>query len=98
MVATLHFSGPVFEWRGPAPIHFARIPEDGADLLGERVPVVSYGWGMVPVSVRIGDTEWRTSLWPKEGGYVLPVRDKVRRAERIALDGVVDVRMTVIGS
>ena len=28
---------------------------------------MTYGWGMIPVSVRIGDTEWTTSLWPKDG-------------------------------
>lgn len=98
MVASLRFSGPVFEWRGPSPFHFVRVEEDGTELLDELAPLVSYGWGMIPVSVRIGDTEWRTSLWPKDGGYVLPLRDAVRRAEGIALDDVVTVTMSVVGS
>lgn len=98
MVATLRFTGTVFEWRGPAPFHFIRVEEDGTDLLDELAPLVSYGWGMIPVSVRIGETEWRTSLWPKDGGYLLPLRDAVRRAEGIALDDVVAVTMSVVGS
>jgi len=47
------------------------------------------------VTVRIGDTEWTTSLWPKDGAYVVPLKDAVRRAEGIELGHVVAVRLTV---
>lgn len=53
---------------------------------------------MIPVAARIGGTEWTTSLWPKDGSYLLPVRDAVRRAEGIELDDVVDVVLDVVGS
>ena len=43
----------------------------------------------------IGSTEFTTSLWPKDGGYVLPLKDKVRKAEGIALDDELEVRVTV---
>ncbi len=36
---------------------------------------------MIPVRARIGATEWNTSLFPKDGLYVVPVKDAVRRAE-----------------
>lgn len=98
MSARLDFSGPVFHWRGPAPFHFVRVPPDESELITSLAPVVSYGWGMIPVSARIGDTEWTTSLWPKDGSYLLPVRDAVRRAEGIELDDVVDVVMDIVGS
>jgi hypothetical protein len=91
----LEFSGEVWSWRGPAPYHFVRVPEEEADQIQETAAAVTYGWGMVPVTVTIGDTEWTTSLWPKDGSYVVPLKDKVRRAEAIELGMVVDVRLSI---
>lgn len=51
---------------------------------------------MVPVEVRLGRSRWRTSLFPKGGGYVLPLRDSVRNKEEIALDDIVHVRLVVL--
>ena len=91
----VEFSGPVVEWRGPAPYHFVRVPEDEADQIQETAAAVTYGWGMVPVTVTIGDTRWTTSLWPKDGQYVVPLKDKIRAAEGIELDDVVTVRLFI---
>jgi hypothetical protein len=91
----LEFSAPVWEWRGPAPYFFVRVPEDECAELDEVAAMVSYGWGMIPATVRIGGTEWTTSLWPKDGGYVVPLRDAVRRAERIGDTDTVAVRLSV---
>jgi hypothetical protein len=41
----------------------------------------------------VGGTTWKTSLWPKEGGYVVPLKDEVRRAEGIELGDVVALRL-----
>lgn len=91
----LNFTGEVWSWRGPAPYHFVWVPEDECEDLEEAAAAVTYGWGMIPVTVRIGDTEWTTSLWPKDGAYVVPLKDAVRRAEGIELGHVVTVRLTV---
>jgi len=56
---------------------------------------VSYGWGMIPVTATIGSTEWTTSLFPKDGGYVVPVKDATRRAELLALDQTVEITLHV---
>jgi uncharacterized protein DUF1905 len=85
----------IFEWRGPAPYHFVWVPEDDAAVISELAAALTYGWGMIPVTARIGGTEWTTSLWPKEGRYVVPIKDKVRRAEQLELGDVVSLRLSV---
>lgn len=91
----LHFSGELWEWRGPAPFHFVTVPEAESAALESVSGLVSYGWGMIPVRARIGETDFTTSLWPKDGGYVVPIKDKVRTAEDIELGDVVTVRLDV---
>lgn len=91
----LTFSGEVVEWRGPAPFHFVVVPPDVADDLRSASRLVTYGWGMVPAQVTIGATTWSTSLWPRTGGYVVPLKDVVRRAEDVGLGDVVEVRLLV---
>lgn len=94
-VVDLEFEGEVWEWRGPAPYHFVSVPDDLCDEVREAGEVVSYGWGMVPATLWLGDTMWTTSLWPREGGYVVPLRDRVRAAESVELGDVVTVRMEI---
>jgi hypothetical protein len=91
----LEFTGPMYEWRGPAPHHFVAVPEDEVEQLRETAAFVTYGWGMIPVRGRIGSTDFTTSLWPKDGGYVVPVKAAVRRSELLQLGDEVTVRLTV---
>lgn len=91
----LEFSGVVWSWRGPAPYHFVSVPDDECAGIEETAALVSYGWGMIPVTLTVGSTTWATSLWPKDGGYVVPLKDAVRRAEDIALGDRIRVRLTV---
>ena len=91
----VEFSGEVWSWRGPAPYHFVSVPEDECGVIESTAAMVSYGWGMIPVAVRIGDTDWTTSLWPKDGRYIVPLKDQVRQAEGIELGDTVTVRLTV---
>ncbi|WP_238164563.1 DUF1905 domain-containing protein [Kribbella pittospori] len=91
----LHFEGEIWEWRGPAPYYFVTVPEDEAAELQEVAAAVTYGWGVVPVRATIGRTEWTTSLFPKDGGYVLPLKDRVRKAEGIEEGDTISVTMTL---
>jgi hypothetical protein len=95
-VVAFDFGGEVFHWRGPAPYHFVALPEEDAAAVQEVAREVTYGWGVIPVRAVIGDTEWGTSLFPKDGGYLLPVKDAVRRAEKIALGDGVEVSLAVV--
>ncbi len=93
---TFTFTAPVFEWRGPAPYIFVAVPSDECDDIAEVARAVTYGWGMVPVSARIGATTFTTSLCPRNGGYVLPLKVAVQRAESISVGADVTVEMTVM--
>ena len=91
----LTFSGVLFEWRGPSPFHFVAVPPAEAELIAEVAAMVTYGWGVIPVSARSGATTWTTSLFPKQGGYLVPVKDAVRRAERMSVGDVVTISLAL---
>lgn len=91
------FSGTVIEWRGPAPYHFVELPDWVADQIAVVARAVTYGWGMIPVEATIERTTWTTSLYPKQGGYLLPVKDAVRSAEGLAVAAAVEVTLRVRG-
>jgi hypothetical protein len=80
----IQFHGPIWHWRGPAPFYFVTVPEDDSRELKAVSGAVTYGWGMIPVTARIGGTTWKTSLFPKDGRYLLPLKIAVRRAEGLA--------------
>jgi hypothetical protein len=92
----LEFTAEVWHWRGPAPWYFVTVPEDGCKELAAASAVVSYGWGMVPVAARIGQVEWETSLWPKDGAYIVPLKADIRkRAGGVDEGDTVTVRLSV---
>lgn len=95
MILELEFSGEVWFWRGPAPWYFVTVPDAECAALEDLSPLVSYGWGMIPASVTIGTSSWATALWPKDGGYIVPLKAAVRRTERIDEGDPVTVRLSV---
>lgn len=91
----LAFDGEVIHWRGPAPYRFVAVPDAEAAALHAASPLVSYGWGCIPTTVRIGRTTFTTSLFPKDGGYLVPVKTAVQRAEGIELGDVLHLRLLI---
>ena len=77
----LEFSAEIWHWAGPSPFYFVTVPEAECLVLKSTSKLVTYGWGMIPVKAKIGQTEFKTSLFPKEGRYVVPLKDSVRSAE-----------------
>ena len=89
------FSGEMFEWRGPSPYYFIEIPVDQSAKIKERAAQLTYGWGVIPVTGEIGDTEFTTSLIPKDGIYLLPIKNVVRLGEVLEVDQEVHVKLTL---
>jgi hypothetical protein len=91
----IEFDGKIWFWRGPAPWYFVTVPEQECNTLKAISGLVTYGWGMIPVSVRIGKTVFKTSLWPKDGSYIVPIKTNVRRAENIDEGDQVTIRLEI---
>ena len=89
------FNGKIWFWRGPAPWYFVTVPAKQSRDLNVISEIVTYGWGMIPVDVRIGKTEWKTSLFPKDGRYIVPIKATVRKAESLEEGDEVTVRIEV---
>jgi hypothetical protein len=91
----LVFSGRVVEWRGPAPVYFVPVPDRECADIREVAALASYGWGVIPVAARVGDVAFTTSLFPKDGGYLVPLKDAVRRPQGLSAGDDVTVELTV---
>lgn len=91
----LEFSGEMWFWKGPAPHHFITVPEQECGEIEAVSASVSYGWGMIPVRAQIRETNWKTSLFPKDGRYIVPVKTSVRTTEGLEVGDTVKLRLTV---
>lgn len=91
----VEFNGKIWFWKGPAPWYFVTVPEEERDHLKAISGAVTYGWGMIPVTARIGKTKWKTSLWPKDGSYIVPLKVSVRKAEKLVEGAEVTIRLEV---
>ena len=94
-MSEFEFTGAIFEWRGPSPYYFIEIPEDQSAKIKDRASQLTYGWGVIPVTGEIGDTEFTTSLIPKDGFYLLPIKNVVRLGEGLEVDQEVNVKLTL---
>lgn len=93
----LRFEAEIIEWRGPAPYFYAGLPDDKAAEIRAMRQALSYGWGVIPVMATIGEVTWTTSLFPKDGTYLLPLKDKVRRALGVTVGDMVRVDLLLGG-
>lgn len=92
---TIKFKGKIFHWRGPAPFLFVAVPEKPSRDLKAISSSVTYGWGVIPVQVQIGKTVWKTSLFPKDGRYLVPIRMSVQKSESIGVGDNVTIQMEI---
>jgi len=92
----LEFSGEAIWWRGPAPFVFVPVPPDLSTDIKAVSARATYGWGCIPAQVKIGATEYTTSLFPKDGSYLVPVKVVVQRAEKVEVGNLVNVRVEIV--
>jgi hypothetical protein len=89
----LEFSGEVWFWKGPAPWYFVTVPDRECAQLKSAARLVTYGWGMIPVRAWISETEWKTSLFPKDGRYIVPIKTSVRKPLKLDEGDLVTLRL-----
>ncbi|MBK6794378.1 MAG: DUF1905 domain-containing protein [Anaerolineales bacterium] len=89
----IEFKGKIFQWRGPAPYLFVAVPDKQSADIKSVSKLVTYGWGVIPVVVRVGKTEWKTSLFPKDGRYLVPIRMSAQKAENLKEDDEIKLQL-----
>lgn len=95
-LACIAFDAEIISWRGPAPYLFIPVPAEHVGEVSYAARLASYGWGCVPVAARIGATDFTTSLFPRDGTYLLPVKVAVQRAERVGLGDRVAAEIRIV--
>lgn len=94
------FNSQIWLWQAPkAAWHFVTLPQDDSEKIKFFANRISKrGWGSVRVEACIGNSQWRTSIFPskKADAYILPIKASVRKAEKLALDDEVTVQLTLI--
>jgi len=72
---------------------FAKIPDKQAEQIKEISKMLTYGWGVIPCTVAIGKTSATTSLFPKDGGYLVPIKVALSKPEQIAFGQSVKITL-----
>jgi Domain of unknown function (DUF1905) len=87
----------VWLYPGKAAWHFITLPIAKAQLIRDRFEGLSRGWGSLPVTVTIGKTSWKTSIFPdkKTKSYLLPIKTDVRKQEHIEIDQVLSITVAI---
>ena len=91
----ISFEANVIYWRGPSPFFYAPIPAPQSEAIRRVARFVTYGWGVIPVEATIGGVTFKTSLFPKDGAYLLPIKAAVRRQTNVTAGDLVAVEMTL---
>ena len=96
--AAYAFTTEVWRHEGGATWYFLTLPFDVADDIEERHGATAAGFGSVRVRVRIGATEWSTSVFPDDArkSFVLPIKKAVRAAEGLDDGAVAHVTLEVV--
>ncbi len=92
---TIQFDNTIIFWRGPAPWFFVAVPPEESSEIKAIANRVTYGWGVIPVRVQIGNTHYTTSLFPKDGLYFVPIKASIRKAEQLEEGDIVNVTMEI---
>jgi hypothetical protein len=89
------FTGEVWYWRGPSPFYFVSVPKAEGEKIKAISAGVTYGWGVIPVTVTLGESEWTTSLFPKDGTYLVPIKKVIRESAGIDVDDSVILTLEI---
>ncbi|HEY1105786.1 DUF1905 domain-containing protein [Agromyces endophyticus] len=88
------FSAEIYEWASRRNWFFVDVPPEPSADIADR-PRMPRGFGSAPVTVTVGETTWRTSIFPSGDTYALPLKRAVLDAEAIGEGDVIEVRLVV---
>lgn len=87
------FVAPVIEWRGPAPFFFVATTPEVSSSLNELKQELSYGWGVMHAQVVIADLRVKTALIPKDGAFLVPLKNAIRKPLGLEVGDLVELHL-----
>lgn len=96
MVRVFKLKEKIWVYNGPAAWHFITIGKKTASKI-KHIPILKRGWGSIPVNIKIGETSWKTSIFPdKDEVFLLPIKKDVRRNENLKEGSYVNLEIEII--
>ncbi len=82
------FTATLWQYAGAGGWHFVSLPKKMSKEIRKLLRSEEQGWGRLPATARIGQSEWKTAIWfdTKQDTYLLPVKGDVRKAEGLIVD------------
>jgi hypothetical protein len=79
------FDADLWLWPSKDAWHFITLPVEHAEEI-RFFAKTRNGFGSLRVTVRIGASAWKTSIFPDSGSgsFVLPIKKEIRKAEGLA--------------
>lgn len=92
------FKAKIWLYPGSSAWHFVCLPKKISKEIKAEFGDLARGWGSLPVKAKIGKTKWRTSIFPdsKTNTYLLPVKLKIRKKEKIKLGEIMKINLVVL--
>jgi hypothetical protein len=88
----------IWRYQGAAAWYFAKLSAEQSADIKARFGAPARGWGSIRVRVRIGKTEWSTSLFPdrKSGTYLFAIKADVRKAENLSDGSHITAQVSIV--
>lgn len=94
----IRFSAPLEQVaHGRATILLVRLPDDESDLLNSLL-LPRGGFASIKVDATVGDSAWRTSVFPDRENFLLLIARKRVEAEALSVGKAVTVTLRPVGS
>lgn len=89
---------PIWLWQGKGAWHFVTIDKDTGNEINKMFGYLKVAWGSLPVQVKLGNSSWKTSIFPdsKGGGYLIPIKKSILKAESLAVGDTVTIKLEVV--
>ena len=92
------FTSEVWLWHAEKGAwHFVTLPVEISEDIKAFTKHLARGFRSVKVEACIGETQWKTSIFPSKerGTYILPIKKSVRDAEDFGAESTVNVELRV---
>lgn len=93
------FQGKVYRWKANEAFFLVSVPKDLSNEIKEISEGLANGFGSLKVEATIGDTTWRTSIFPDSasGLFDLPLKAAVRKANDLEVGSIARVQLEILG-